>query len=95
MSAFKIGQRVRLARPLKPEFLGQEGVITDFDSAPKGTMPGTGRRLTIDCNCGVAWDKNDGAVSWQHTDQLEPILYDGNQLVEWSECLWQPEGQAA
>jgi hypothetical protein len=27
--------------------------------------------------------------------QFEPIQYDGMQPVEWSECLWQPEGQHA
>ncbi|ALN79483.1 hypothetical protein LA76x_1326 [Lysobacter antibioticus] len=37
---------------------------------------------------------SDGALcaySWQ----LEPARYDGMQPVDWSECLWQPEGVAA
>lgn len=27
--------------------------------------------------------------SWK-SKHLEPIQYDGNKVIEWSECLWQP-----
>lgn len=65
MSTFKVGQRVRMARPVKKENLGLEGRIRAiFPETPALGGP---------VNCFVDWDRaSSGNAS--HTEQLEPIV---------------------
>lgn len=98
MTTFYVGQRVRIKYSNGwPELAGEEGVVegpsptagacggSQYVVAPRcwGTSvaPKPGRRGTIQF--------------WPNARQLEPILYDGNKTVEWSECLWQPNRQGA
>lgn len=88
MSKFYVGQRVRVIRcDLRPAFVGAETVITGraefVDQSWRGGDSWWGYPVAL----------ADGFLP--PADYLEPILYDGNQTVEWSECLWQPEGVAA
>ena len=98
MSRFYVGQRVRILWSTGwPELAGQEGVIV---AAADGYMVAGARSQWIVAP--DAWGSHfspregtrGGGRFGPHSDQLAPA-YDGNQLVEWSECLWQPEGQAA
>ena len=87
MSRFYVGQRVRLVYVSKPEnkhLVGMECSIVSVSTFIDGT-PGLGLSITPLAKSG-----------WlAEPEWVEPILYDGNQLVSWEECLWQPEGQAA
>jgi hypothetical protein len=89
MAAFYVGQRVRMVRPRHSQFIGDTGVIVALYEQTPG--------LRYAHNCDVRWDKPAPAhfATYTHTDRLEPILPEGWQPVEWSECLWQPEGIAA
>jgi len=84
MSAFRVGQRVRIVRVSKPvnsHLVGLEARIAELMPAVSGA--------SLDCH-------HLAKEGWFILlENLEPILYDGNQLVSWEECLWQPEGQAA
>jgi hypothetical protein len=94
MAAFYVGQRVRIVRVKSyPEVLGREAVITGFVSdAWDGEREYAGWQLDFK----VQKIKSVApALYVARPSDIEPILYDGNQLVSWSECLWQPEGQAA
>ena len=87
MSALRVGMRARVRWSLHfPKFEGRECVIT----AGPCVFYSPSRQAFYE-----GWDTDLGPDFGPTSDQLEPILYDGNQLVEWSECLWQPEGQAA
>ena len=92
MSQWFVGQRVKLARPVKPEALGWEGNISHlFDQEwPAGTIVRDGTAISIACNCAVKWDAIKDGPSAQHTSQLEPLLPDGMKPAEWEDTLWNP-----
>lgn len=77
MTTFYVGQRVRVVRThWSLSYLrGSETVLTMFD----GERWHTTLRM------------NDHGYWIGAPECFEPILYDGNKTVEWSECLWQPE----
>jgi hypothetical protein len=97
MSKFYVGQRVRLARPVRPENKNKTGTIREFIT-PK---------LNIDgymSNCNVDWDDGlrdgfdrgpRGRLLVTSTDQLEPLKPERNQTIAWSECVWKPEHMRA
>jgi len=89
MTTFYVGQRVRLARPQHPRHMGMTGTVSAIFPERQG--------FSYIVNCEIIPDGPlvSGAVPETHTDRLEPILYDGNQLVSWSECAWKPEGVEA
>lgn len=66
---YRIGDRVRLARPNYPENLNHEGTIRCFVPEGRGYL---GRKF----NCRIDWDAKslNGCTDHSHTDQLEPIL---------------------
>lgn len=65
---YRVGDRVRLARPNYPENLGHEGTIRCFVPEGRGYL---GRKF----NCRIDWDAKslNGCTDHSHTDQLEPI----------------------
>lgn len=79
---YPIGTRVRVVKSAFPSHVGKEGRIVGVD-------PDDPRRAVylldiIGCDGERGW--------WCRHESVEPITkYDGNQVVEWSECLWQPE----
>lgn len=95
MAALKVGTRVKLVRPRDPEFYGLEGVIVEVGFWPKGTRcvdekSGSMTTTQADAEYIVSWNgrlRRSYASHWR----IEPIIYDGNQVVSWEECLWQPE----
>ena len=104
MAIFKVGQRVKLVRPVEPENYGIEGTIIAFENWPKGTISSvTGTPFTMDVDCVVLWDtvfylNREGSA--QHTSQLEPIQdqddkskYDGNEVIDWDECIFDRNGK--
>lgn len=85
MAAFQVGQRVRIVDCFTDgarHLIGLETVIDDMGmiSSPGGSVFGYGVAA--------------GRTSMEHwgftADQLEPIQYDGNALVAWESCVWQP-----
>lgn len=95
MATFRVGQRVRVtgcyagASDWVVSRVGQETTIVEvgvlFPAAPGNLVTG----YTVDMEH-PEW----GPVAFAE-HQLEPIQYDGNQKVEWSECLWQPDRELA
>lgn len=103
MATFYVGQRVRIKWCRHwPELAGSEGTVIGthdgsesdgveahpdglglyYDVAPDGFR--TNRLPKADFPTGYA-------LFSPSAEQLEPIQYDGNKVIEWSECLWQPE----
>ncbi len=87
MPTFRIGTKVKLARPANAVTASWEGHILDLRIIAKGTQTPFGP-LPFDCNSTVEW--NNGMITVQHTDQLEPILYDGSKVATWDTCVWRP-----
>ena len=98
MSAFKIGQRVRVVVniPEYPEALGTEARIVNVGveawAARLGDFVGCELDFVV---IGVKFRMPGLLVV--PDDHLEPILYDGNQLVSWESMkdLWTPAGGVA
>lgn len=85
MSRFYVGQRVR--------------IVGCGEGSRASRFIGVSCRITDAAQNVLGWDMwgvdvDEGRWCFLESE-LEPILYDGNQLVEWDACLWQPEGQAA
>lgn len=90
MTTFYVGQRVRIVRAtLNPHLLGTEArIVGPYRKGKNSTLPAwSGWPLDVRGSSG----KRIVATE----DCIEPILYDGNKTVEWSECLWQPSHQGA
>lgn len=89
MATFRVGQRVRIVRVkyrIDSLYIGQTGTIVDHDGKPASD----GKYYPIDVLMDVPVRKDRArycAESWE----LEPIQPEGNSVVAWSECLWQPE----
>lgn len=93
MATFRVGQRVRLVRTFlgssSGRAIGSEGTIVGFGFWPEGSKPCMFRRpLSFASNVLVDFDGH--GEYYQHTNQLEPVQYDGANPVAWAECLWQP-----
>lgn len=87
MKRLYVGCRVRVVALFTKNTaatVGLEGRVNELDCKNRLGRPGF---------VGVTIGSDD---SWCfHPDKLEPIQDPGHQVVEWSECLWQPEGIAA
>jgi hypothetical protein len=99
MTTFYVGQRVRIKWSHNwPELAGQDGIVEGYAEGPD--IRGIEGAILV---APTAWGTSMaprpspfGATQFgPQADQLEPILYDGNKTVEWSECLWQPSHQGA
>lgn len=77
MAKFFVGQRVKVVSSTKKENLGIEANIESFVFTAKGTKTRSGIPLSRDCNCAIVIDS--GLRYAANTDQLEPILPEGNQ----------------
>jgi hypothetical protein len=101
MSRFYVGQRVRIKWSNRwPELAGREGQIVGAGGPTLGPYAGKPGWVVRPAGwfsaCSPTPDDDGGFSRFCPIEaQLEPILYDGNQLVSWDACLWQPEGQAA
>lgn len=89
MSAFYVGQRVRVNRH-KSSAHGEETVVmaVGVRVVLYGQYFYTGIQVEIPA-------QKNSFSEWCifESHELEPILYDGMQPVAWSECLWQPESE--
>ena len=87
MTTFFVGQKVRIIRAHHhPEWIGQEARITRVNC--------TGQDVDGSFYLGDGIDRINkfGIPVIAPKGSLEPIVPEGMQPVEWSECLWQPEG---
>lgn len=89
MAKFFVGQRVKLVRARTETGRMNLGCVA--------TIVALGDDLLDKFNnpAEAFIDYDNGAKSAVMLWQIEPIQYDGMQPVEWSECLWQPEGISA
>ena len=93
MAKFKIGDRAKIVLG-RPEFLGlcvtiasEYHLINNIDSS-SDIVRSYGYAIDVDGHN----PKDHGFIGFFGSDdQLEPIIRDGYQGVEWSECLWQPD----
>lgn len=89
---FKVGDRVRIIRSVKPEMVGQVSTvvrITKFNGKPGSSWLGIFPVGTETCVLDIPSRQGKGwHVAYPH-DYLEPY-YDGNERVAWSSCVWQP-----
>jgi hypothetical protein len=84
MTTFYVGQRVRVR------------TNATYEGLPWIDPRGKEARITSTRGRFMEYEfEIAGALFEANGDELEPILYDGNKTVEWSECLWQPSHQGA
>jgi hypothetical protein len=98
MSAFRVGQRVRILYSRHyPELGGTEGVVVGDLSVRFSTLIGWYNCYLVapDMWGSHCHPKNPAGSFGPAPCQLAPLQYDGNKAVSWSECLWQPEGEHA
>lgn len=91
MKKLYVGCRVRVVGPAYSEVLGQEARIIGVN------VPGNeyGRAFFgFWLDLPGESDGDDGRWVFE-AHELEPIQDPGHQVIEWSECLWQPEGITA
>lgn len=100
MAAFYVGQRVRVVRgyprPSKGTYPKHSACFLGGEATVRGTMsqPNAGFWTADGCDISIQPDgfPRCGMV---FSSMLEPIQPEGHKTVEWSKCLWQPEGIAA
>ncbi len=93
MSRFYVGQRVRFVRAATTAGLanlGREAVIVAL-----GALPCLNRDTGANYIGEVRLQYEGGHTAIVNRDQIEPLTPDGWQPIEWSACLWQPEGEHA
>lgn len=79
MCPFKVGTRVKLARPWFPKNLGITGEIKFIGDIDKYAMSRGFSRFLHTGDCVVLWDRGplpEGTGNPQFLNQLEPILSD-------------------
>lgn len=98
MATFRVGQRVRLiaVRKVGEEHrIGKQGTIRSIGTYGPGetieVKNGVRMYTHRGCDCTVKWDNSSRPFTAVKFWQLEPVQPEGNKVVEWSECLWQPE----
>lgn len=90
MAKFRVGQKarvksIRYADPRSVWRVGAEVTIVAVGYGLHHWIDGSlgSHECIVQCS--------DGALAWPMFDQLEPIQPEGNKVVEWSKCLWNPE----
>lgn len=77
---YKIGQRIRLIHTNnRHDMKNAEGVILSSHMYPMYVIDYPGHKLSPGKKRFIS-----------HHDEIEPIKYDGNKKVSWSDCLWRP-----
>jgi hypothetical protein len=86
MATFRVGQRVRLVKVSNNArgILGAECVITELDAK--------GRDKEGVFYIGHRLNKRNASGRWiiAPAGWIEPIQPEGNKVVNWEDCLWQP-----
>lgn len=89
---FEVGDRVRIVRSIySPERVGTETVVVALIPAQgwwEAVVRGLIQLGEEVCMLDIPVEPNYSGYAAPHA-WLEPV-YDGNDLVSWSECLWQP-----
>lgn len=94
MSAFYVGQRVRIVGPSTSGLTGREATVLNPARVCDHTTYGIGIYVEVDADGWGRVSIDGWALSFRECD-LAPLTPEGWQPIEWSECLWQPEGIAA
>ena len=93
MRRFKVGDKVRIARSPDQSRIGLTAQITQFTSFVETSGSrwiGIIKKGTEMCVLDLQAPVPGFFVAYPH-DYLEPV-YDGNEKVAWSACIWQPQG---
>lgn len=92
MARLYVGCLVRIARDfdgLSQPPVGSEGIISDaLGWYEVGPEEGDEQMFGFEVDVG-------GDFFICRPEELEPIVPEGRQVVGWSECLWQPQGEVA
>lgn len=97
MAVFKAGQRVRIRWSNGwPYLAGKTGVVVGPGTLTRTKEPCL--RVNPDCwPGGVAPPGGHKPGGWfgakPEFGQIEPLVPEGMQPVEWENCLWQPAGE--
>jgi hypothetical protein len=97
MATFQVGQRVRIKwSHALPELDGSEGTVVGAPQTGHDFITGhLYEGYPVKPDGWASQHDADGIPFCPTGEQLEPIQYDGNKAVEWSECLWQPKHETA
>lgn len=90
MATFRVGQRVRIVKSHRGFLQGREATIIGSLECGCSTYTNEiywGFPLEVD---GVGRIGISGFPIAVRPEWLEPIQPERNQMVEWSECAWQP-----
>ena len=95
MSSLRVGMAVRIRWSITwPELNGQTGhIVAAIPDHLKSYLPAghTGEwEVAVDMWGGSASPDGEGFF-FPASEQLEPVLPDGRQVVEWEDCAWSPE----
>lgn len=92
MRKFKVGDRVRIVHAVRsPERVGTETEVVALERAQEwweAVVCGDIQLGEEVCMLDIPVEPKYSGYAAPHA-WLEPV-YDGNSLVSWSECLWQP-----
>lgn len=98
MSKFFVGQRVKKVRGIVN--VGSTGTVLalgSFTHDDEGHSFAGGMVADMELRHDAPWRNTEGhiqpasATCFGLQDNYEPIVPEGMQPVEWSQCLWQPE----
>lgn len=94
MATFKAGQRVRVARGWAKEDVPPQEQIAKTNGCFTGILV---RRIDFFDEIFFGPNPGDwimrldnGIIGRVHSYMLEPVNYDGYEVVAWSECAWNP-----
>jgi hypothetical protein len=92
---FFVGQRIRIRWSLTwPELTGQPGrIIAKVSEAQRQYLPAghSGEWEVAPDTWGGSASPDEAGYFFPSSEQLDPLMPDDMQPVEWSDCAWRPD----